>query len=59
MESDHNCEIPGWRCYGNAPIVLEIVGDYILWKTEVNHCPFCGTCETLGHFIDRITSNDG
>lgn len=22
--TDHNCEIPGWRCYGNGPIVLEV-----------------------------------
>lgn len=45
--TEHNCEVPGWRCYGNGPIVLETaivkcIGLELFHKTEVNYCPFCG-----------------
>lgn len=53
--TEHNCEVPGWRCYGNGPIYLIIdmgeSSEYswysIKFSTEVNYCPFCGFSETL------------
>jgi hypothetical protein len=49
MEHDHNCEIPGWRCYGNGPIVLYRDLEEDFW-IRVNYCPFCGL---------KIESEDG
>lgn len=24
LETEHNCEIPAWRCHGNGPIYLSV-----------------------------------
>lgn len=49
-QTEHNCERPGWRCYGNGPIYLELrctnwgepCGAEEGCTTKVNYCPFCG-----------------
>lgn len=59
--TEHNCEIPGWRCYGNGPIYLTCLADKkiswgggnIVGQIIVKYCPFCGFSEKIGEIARK------